>query len=194
MAKDLSQDDIDREEEEEREEEEMGVPVPVVLKNFEDEDQGSSAKVIRREQINLDKIMEGSGTKFYVTGDTVKIGFKELLDLSEKHDLDQVVSIEKEDVVMSARLLAAIARADVVEEEEEELQYIDAAAVGLFSAGFLIGILGIFLSDIAYIHTAAWVIFLVSTAMIISYLYQGIRTGFIKKFWKKYLAKMAKEK
>jgi hypothetical protein len=184
------------EEEEMEEEEESGMPIPVVLKNLEDEkdkDRVGKTKVIRREQVNLDNIMEESGTKFYVTGDTVKIGFRELLYLADRHDLDQVLDLEKEDVVISAKLLAGIARSDLVEEEEEELQYIDAAAVGLFIAGFLVGIIGILVSDISHVHTAAWVIFFVCTAMLISYIYQGIRTGFIKRFWKKYLQKIAKE-
>ncbi len=176
-------------------EEDAEMPIPVVLKNLEDDlepFEDETTRVIRREQINLDKIMEGAGTKFYVTGDTVKIGAKEFLDLSEKHDMDQVLHLEKEEIVISSKLLAGIARADVIEEEEEELQYIDAAAVGLFIAGFIGGLVGIFVSKIAYVHTASWVIFFVSMAMLISYVYQGIRTGFIKRLWKKYLAKMAK--
>jgi hypothetical protein len=79
-----------------------------------------------------------------------------------------------------------------VEEEEEELQYIDAAAVGLFITGFFAGLVGILVSEISHIHTIAWVILFVSTAMLISYIYQGVRTGFIRRLWKKYLAKMAK--
>jgi hypothetical protein len=92
------------------------------LKNLEDdsEPEDEKTRVIRREQVNLDKIMEGSGSKFYVTGDTVKIGVRELLDLADKHDLDQVRDWTQEEAVISAKLLASIARADVVEEEEEE--------------------------------------------------------------------------
>ena len=190
----IEDEDMDLNDEQEQEEQEdVEMPIPVVLKNLDDEmERNEKTKVIRREQINLDKIMEGSGSKFYVTGDTVKIGIRELLDLADKHDMDQVLHLEKEEAVISAKLLAGIARADVVEEEEEELQYIDAAAIGLFVAGFMAGLIGIFITEIAHVRTVAWVIFFVSTAMLISYIYQGIRTGFIKRFWKKYLAKMAK--
>lgn len=194
MVKDISDDERDFDLSEEDEDEDIGMPVPVILKNLTDEDDNKKARVIRREQVNLDKIMEGAGTKFYVTGDTVKVGFRELLDLAEKHDLRQVLHLDEEDAIISARLLAGIARSDMVDEEEAELQYIDAAAVGLFVGGFLFGLIGIFVAEISHVHTASWVVLLVSVVMLISYTYQGLRTGFIRKLWKKYLAKMAKTK
>jgi hypothetical protein len=138
--------------------------------------------------------MDGSGSKFYVSGDNVRLGFRELLSLAERHDLGQILDLEKEEVVISAKLLAGMARADVVDAEADQLQYVDAAAVGLFMAGTLFGLLAVFLQDLQQARTIGWVIFIVSIVMMASYVYQGLRSGFIKKLWKKYLAKMARDK
>lgn len=172
----------------------MTVPVVVHSSDTErDHRVHEQRKIVREEKVDLDKIIEGAGTKFFVTGERVEVGFRELLDLAAKHDLGQILDVERESVTVSSKLLTGMARADVIDEEDPELQYIDAIAVGLFLGGFLLGLIALFMSD-GDLKTAAWVILLLSVAMLSSYAYQGIKTGFLKKMVKKYLAKMAKGK
>lgn len=171
-------------------------PVPVVVKRIASDESVKKLErdisVTREEQFNLDKIIEGAGTKFYVTGDTVKIGFYELLDLSTKHNIAQVQDANKEEVVVSSRLLTSIARAEVVDQEEQELQYVDAASVGIFIGAILFGLVGILLTDLEQLMTFSWILLIVGGVMLSSYTYQGMKSGFLRKLWRKYLAKMAK--
>ena len=170
--------------------------VPVVVKRITPDESVKKLErdisVTREEQFNLDKIIEGAGTKFYVTGDTVKIGFYELLDLSTKHNIAQISDANKEEVVVSSRLLTNIARSEVVDQEEQELQYVDAASVGIFIGAILFGLVGILLTDLEQLMTFSWILLIVGGVMLSSYTYQGIKSGFLRKLWRKYLAKMAK--
>ncbi|HEC20954.1 MAG TPA: hypothetical protein ENI70_00375 [Candidatus Peregrinibacteria bacterium] len=183
------------------EEIEEPTPIPVILKKIPPEKKGiqnedltkRETRYYRQEQLSLDKIVEGSGSQFYITGENTRVTFKDLLDLIEKHDISQVHDIDKEEIVLSSKLLTGIAKADVVEEEEEELRYIDASAIGIFIGGFFISLFSLLTPSASDIHAVSWVIILVSGFFLLSYLYKGIRSGFLRSFVKKWLQKISQK-
>src|SRR3990172_3294558 len=92
----------------------------------------------REEHVSLDRIFEDSESKFYMAGKNTKIGLLNFLQLFDKHDTNEILDLEKEDIVISSELITRIATAPVVDEDQEDMKYIDAVAIGIFCSSLFL--------------------------------------------------------
>lgn len=167
-----------------------GKPVPVILKKKIQETPPLEVNihrgrvnhgVIREEQVSLDKIVEDSQSNFYITGKTTKIGLNNFLQLIEKHDTTEVENMDVEEVVVSSELITRIATTTVIDEDAEDLKYIDSLAIGILSTSFFLSLFALFTRTTEDIRTFAWILLLVSFAFLSNYTYRGIKSGELKR-------------
>jgi hypothetical protein len=143
-----------------------------------------SRREFHQEGVSLDKIVNDSDSKFYITGRTTKVGFINLIQLVSKHNINEVDGMEQEEVVLSSDLLSKIASASVVDEDDEFMRYIDAGAVGVFFASFLLSIFGLVIRTTEDLRTFSWILLFVSVIFLANYTYRGIRSGEIHRVWR----------
>lgn len=169
---------------------EKGKPIPVILKRKLEETPPLEVnihrgkihhEVIREEQISFDKIVEDSQSNFYITGKTTKIGLNNFLNLIEKHDIAEVENMDQEEVIVSSELITRVATASVIDEDAEDLKYIDSLAIGILGASFFLSLFALFTKTSEDIKTFAWILMLVSFAFLANYTYRGIKSGELKR-------------
>ena len=146
-----------------------------------------------QEQVGIDKIVEDSGSQFYITGKKVKIRLMDLLNLVEKHDTAEVQGMEDEEVVVSSALLTRIATAEILDEEEEKLKLFDATAVGLFISAGLLSLFALTTKTLADIKTFAWIILGISGFFLLHFFYRGIKSGEVRSLMKTWLRNAGKD-
>jgi len=167
-----------------------GSPIPVILNkkvsdrkpleiNLRGKDKAQ--KISREESISFDKIVESSNSEFLITGKTTKIGLTNFLQLIDKHDIGEVEDFHEQEVVVSSDLITRIAMAEVVDEDEEGMKYVDAAAIGIFGTSLFLSIFALFTKTAADIKTFSWILMLVSLVFLGHYTYSGIKSGQLAK-------------
>ena len=138
-------------------------------------------QVSREEHISLDKIVEDSQSQFYIAGKTSKIGLMNFLKLVEKHDITEVTGLEQEQVIVSTELITHIATATVIDEDQEDMKYIDSLAVGIFTSCFILALFALLTQTLADLKSFAWLLLLLSTGFLSYYLYRGVKSGQLRK-------------
>jgi hypothetical protein len=146
-----------------------------------------------QDQVSIDKIVEDSESNFYITGKNVKLSFLDLLNLVEKHNINQVANLDEEEIIVSSKLVTQIATADITDEDEDKLKLIDATAVGLFMGSLLLSVFALFTKTMADIKTFSWVILGVSAFFLTHYLYRGYKSGEIRNLSKAWMRKLGKD-
>ncbi len=163
-----------------------GQPIPVVLSNPTEKTgpievnvsrENTNRQVIQQEHISLDKIVGDSGSSFYVTGKNTKINLMNFLTLLEKHELAEVAQLDQEELVVSSDLITRVAMAPVVDEDENDMQYIDAFVIGFFVSGLLISIFLLVIGTLEDMKSLSWILVLVSVLFLGQYLYKGVKSG-----------------
>lgn len=163
-----------------------GRAIPVILKKkiqetsplqINVEDKKIHRQVSREEAVSFDKIMEDSESKFYITGKTTKIGLMNFLTLFEKHDTNEIENLNEEEIVVSSELVTQIATSEVIDEEDEDLKYIDAVAIGIFTSSLLLSVFILSTSTLADIKTLGWILLVVSLVFLGNYTYKGVKSG-----------------
>ena len=163
-----------------------GKPVPVILKKKVNEtgpievqvhDGKIERKVVREEQVSFDKIVDDSGSQFYITGKTTKIGLGNFLQLIEKHNIGEVDNLFDEEIIVSSELITNIATASVVDEDEDDLKYVESLAVGVLSGGFFLSLFALLVKTQQDLKTYAWILLLVSGGFLGYYLVKGMKSG-----------------
>lgn len=167
-----------------------GQPVPVILKKKVEETgpvevdvkRGTVNRTINREeQVSFDKIISDSQSSFYITGKTTKIGLGNFLDLIDKHQIGEVDNFYDEDIVISSDLITRIATASTVDEDDDDLKYVESMSIGVLTGGFLLSLFALFMQSQEDIKTYAWIVLLVSLGFLGYYLYKGVKTGELKR-------------
>jgi len=169
-----------------------GKPIPVIFQKGRRNDSDSvelkmehkkiDRRVFSQQQVGIDKIVEDSDSSFYITGKTTKIPFLNFIQLISRHDIGQVEGKEHEEMVVSSDLIMRIATADITDEDEEAMQYVDATAVGMFIAGFLLASFALISRNVEDITTLSWIVLLVSTLLLVHYTYKGAKSGDLQKY------------
>lgn len=163
-----------------------GKPIPVILKKkitdsgpleVEVGERRRQYQTIREEQVSLDKIIEQSDSKFYVTGKTTKIGLNNFLQLIEKHETGEIEGMNEEEIVVSSDLITQVASAPVVDEDQEDMKYIDSVAIGIFAASLFLSIFALLAKSQTDVRTFAWILLLVSLVFLGNYTYKGVKSG-----------------
>jgi hypothetical protein len=179
-----------------------GEPIPVFLQKRKESDtspievqvqKSQKPTVIQQEHVSLDKIVQSSESSFYITGKTTKIGLLNFLNLLDKHELNEIEGLEKEEVVVSSQLITEIASAEVADEDEDNLKYIDSFAIGVFVASFGVSLFMIFAAQIQDIRAFSWILLLLSVAFLGHYTYKGIRSGELEKVTKAVIKSLSKK-
>lgn len=167
-----------------------GTPVPVIL-NKKVEKTGPlevevrrgnvERKVVREEQISFDKIVEDSDSKFIMTGKMTKIGMGNFLQLIEKHEIGEVEGFFNEELIVSSDLITQVATASVVDEDDEDMKYVESMAIGVLTGGLFMALFILMIKTTEDLRSYAWIIFLISFGMLGYYLYKGIKNGELKR-------------
>jgi hypothetical protein len=167
-----------------------GKPVPVIL-NKKIQDTGPievevrrgnvERKVVREEQISFDKIVEDSDSKFIMTGKMTKIGLGNFLQLIEKHEIGEVQGFFEEEIVVSSDIITQIATASVVDEDDEDMKYIESMAIGVLSGGLFLSIFILTIRTTEDLRSYAWIIMLVSLGLLGYYTWKGVKSGELKR-------------
>jgi desulfoferrodoxin (superoxide reductase-like protein) len=167
-----------------------GKPVPVILNN-KIKDTGPievevrrgqvEHKVVREEQISFDKIVEDSDSKFIMTGKMTKIGMGNFLQLIEKHEIGEVNGFFEEEVVVSSEMITQIATASVVDEDDEDMKYIESMAIGVLTGGLFLSIFILAIKTTEDLRSYAWIILLVSLGLLGYYTWKGLKSGELKR-------------
>ncbi|GEM_PF-5846560 len=145
-----------------------------------------------QEQVSLDSIVKDSDSKFYITGKTTKIGFMNFVQLISKHNIGEVEGLDREDIVISSDLITQIATASVVDADEEFLHYIDASAIGIFIASFVLSLFALFSKTLSDLKTFSWILLLISGLFLLHYTYRGMKSGELKRVWRLMLKSLTK--
>lgn len=178
-----------------------GKPIPVILKKRVEgtspievnvQERKIDRRVFHQEQVSLDKIVNDSNSQFYITGKTTKIGLKNFLQLVSKHDLNEVEGLQDEEVVVSSDLITKVATATVVDEDEENLKYVDAVSIGVFLASFLLSIFALLTKTQEDVKTFSWILLLVSGLFLANYTYRGIKSNQLSKVWRAIIKSLSK--
>ena len=135
----------------------------------------------REEHVSLDRIFEDSESKFYMAGKNTKIGLLNFLQLFDKHDTNEILDLEKEDIVISSELITRIATAPVVDEDQEDMKYIDAVAIGIFCSSLFLSLFILMSAELAEIKTFSLILVIVSLVFLGNYTYRGIKSGQLMK-------------
>ena len=137
--------------------------------------------VNREEHVSFDKIIENSESNFYITGKTTKIGLLNFLNLIEKHDINEVEGIFKEEIIVSSEIITQIATATVIDEDTENLKYVESLSVGVLIGGFVLSLFALLIRTEQDLKTYAWILLLVSAGFLGYYSYRGMKSGELKK-------------
>lgn len=171
---------------------EKGQPIPVILKKRVEnsgpleiniQEKRIDRRVFHQEQVSLDKIVSDSASQFYITGKSTKIGLMNFLQLVKKHDLNEV-ELSQEEVVLSSDLITKIATASVVDDDEESMKFIDAAAIGMFIAAFFLSLFALLTKTQEDLKTFSWILLLLSGVFLSNYLYRGIKSRELHRIWR----------
>ncbi len=138
-------------------------------------------KVVREEQISFDKIVEDSESKFIMTGKMTKIGLGNFLQLIEKHEIGEVDGFFQEEIVVSSDMITQVATASVVDEDDEDMKYIESMAIGVLTGGFFLSVFILAVRTTEDLRSYAWIILLVSIGLLGYYSYKGIKSGELKR-------------
>lgn len=138
-------------------------------------------KVVREEQISFDKIVEDSESKFIMTGKMTKIGMGNFLQLIEKHEIGEVEGFFEEEIVVSSDVITQVATASVVDEDDEDMKYIESMAIGVLTGGLFLSIFIIAMKTPEDLRSYAWIILLVSLGLLGFYTYKGMKSGELKR-------------
>jgi len=178
-----------------------GRPIPVILKKRLEEsgpleinvqEKRIDRRVFHQEQVSLDKIVSDSSSQFYITGKTTKIGLMNFLQLAKKHDLNEI-DLSTEELVVSSELITKIATATVVDDEAEDLKYIDAGSIGIFIASFFLSIFALLTKTQADIKTFSWILLLLSGLFLTNYVYKGVKSKELGRLWRLCIKSLSKK-
>ncbi|MDP2691520.1 MAG: hypothetical protein U1C97_00370 [Candidatus Gracilibacteria bacterium] len=168
-----------------------GDSIPVIInKRIEDtgpihfnvRDSKIERAVTREEHVSLDKIIEDSQSSFLITGKSTKIQLMNFLNLIDRHELADVMEdMRREEIVISSNLITQIATAPVVDEDDEDMKYIDSFAIGIFCSALFLSIFALITKTVEDLRTFAWILLLISLFFLGNYTYRGIKSGQLKK-------------
>ncbi len=180
---------------------ENGNPFPVIVKKRLEStgplEVNIREKIVTRrefnqEQVSLDSIVKDSDSKFYITGRTTKIAFTNFIQLISKHNIGEVEGLEREDIVLSSDLVTRLATASVVDADEEFLHYVDASAIGIFLASFVLSFFSLVSKTLSDLKSFSWILLLISGLFLLHYTYRGLKSGELKRVWRLMLKSLTK--
>jgi len=150
-------------------------------------------RVFNQDQVGIDKIVEDSESTFYITGKTTKIPLLNFLQMVGKHDMAQVADKEAEEIVLASDLIVRIASAEITDEDEENMKFVDATVIGMFIAAFFLSGFALISNSLKDIATFSWILLLVSLLFLSHYIYQGFRSGDLQKYMRAAVKSLSKK-
>ena len=101
--------------------------------------------------------------------------------MAQRLHTNEILDLEKEDIVISSELITRIATAPVVDEDQEDMKYIDAVAIGIFCSSLFLSLFILMSAELAEIKTFSLILVIVSLVFLGNYTYRGIKSGQLMK-------------